>query len=85
MQQCCYEIGTEHQFHFKFSPYNFFQIAKEYLKVQTELAYITQKRQELQEEASRCASLLPKIEEQDNEEKKLRAERVSILKKSRPC
>lgn len=54
-----------------------FQIAKEYLKVQTELAYVAQKRQELQEEASHCESLLPKIDEQEDV-KKLREEKVSI-------
>ena len=54
------------------------QIAKEYLKVQTELAYLAQKLQDLQEEASRCESLQSKIDDQQ-EVKKLREEKVGHL------
>lgn len=55
---------------------NVLQIAKEYLKVQTELAYLAQKLQDLQEEASRCESLQSKIDDQQ-EVKKLKEEKVS--------
>ncbi|XP_065218385.1 mitogen-activated protein kinase kinase kinase 7-like [Planococcus citri] len=54
------------------------EIAKEYLKVQTELAYLAQKLQDLQEEASRCESLQSETEDQQ-EVKKLREEKDSLL------